>query len=466
MNNGGIYISARVTTKKYTFFTGCIIPSRFPFIELASRKVLESLGIKIEDLEDASCCPNQMAIQSSDKKLWYTLAARNLCLAEGTDNDLLTLCNGCYDTLKTVNSALKADDELRQKVNEQLKTLGLEFKGSIEVKHILQVLHDDIGTGKIEKSTSKPLNSLKIAPFEGCHAMRPMDHMGFDNQKDRKYLSDIIKAMSGKVVDYPEHNSCCGGGLSIARADDVAPAVKNLVNSAKCSGASSIIVSCPFCFAQLLRGQALINETYIEKTNMPIFYITEIMALTMGFKPEEIGLPLHYEMSVGEERKIVDTVLGERGEIDMFTDEITRSQLETCLDCMACADDCPTAMATSDYHPEDIVRLVLEAKIDEVLERNDIWYCMNCHECIDKCPQDFGLVKLLVRLKNLAIERGTCPEIIERRLKTLAMTGYSFERDEEAREKLGLPSLEGADVEDIKHLLIKSKSKGRIEESE
>ncbi|UCF07456.1 MAG: CoB--CoM heterodisulfide reductase subunit B, partial [Thermoplasmata archaeon] len=166
----------------YSLYTGCLVASKFPFIELATRKVLDSFGIKLHDIQGASCCPNQMAIQSSDKALWYALAARNLCLAEKKDHDILALCNGCFDTLKSVNSKLKSDDGFRAEVNSLLKDkFGLEFSGTLDVKHVIQVLHDEIGLSALERAAVRPLGKLRCAPFTGCHARRPMDHLGFDS---------------------------------------------------------------------------------------------------------------------------------------------------------------------------------------------------------------------------------------------------------------------------------------------
>ncbi len=443
----------KLDTRTYSLFTGCLVPSKFPFIEKASRKVLEELGLELTDIEGASCCPNQMAIQSSNKSLWYALAARNICLAEKTGHDILTPCNGCYDTLKSVNSRLKSDDKFRAEVNELLVKFGLEFRGAIDVKHIVQVLHDDVGMNAIEKKVIYPLRNLKCAPFEGCHSKRPIDHMGFDDPDDPSYLKDLIKVIGGEPVSYSEHHSCCGGGLSVGRKDDVVPAARRVLRSAIDSGAEAIVVNCPFCFAQFYRSEKEINEIYSEGLQLPVFYITQLLGLAIGLNPDELGMPLHYENSVGGEREIVERILGGEVEDKIFTDEVTKSQLELCAKCLACTDDCPTAMATSEYHPEEILELVLQGKVDEAIDRDDIWFCMNCHECIENCPQGFGMVKLIVRLKNLAVAKGVYPEVIGHRVSELHESGYSFPPSEDTREALGLPKIKSPDMAELRKLL-------------
>jgi len=41
----------------YTLFLGCMIPLRHPQIELAARKSLAALGVKLNDIEGFTCCP-------------------------------------------------------------------------------------------------------------------------------------------------------------------------------------------------------------------------------------------------------------------------------------------------------------------------------------------------------------------------------------------------------------------------
>jgi heterodisulfide reductase subunit B len=441
----------------YSLFTGCLIPSKFPFIEKSTRWVMDSLGVELLQIEGASCCPNQMAIQSSNKELWYALAARNLCLAEKKGYDILSLCNGCYDTLKTVNTKLKGDDNFREKINKILSEFDLEFKGKIEVKHLVQVLHDDIGISALEKKVIRPLDGLKLAPFEGCHSKRPGDHMGFDDPFEPGYLGDLIKVIGGDPISYSEHHSCCGGGLSIARPNDVAPSAKRVLNSALESQSQAIVVNCPFCFAQFFRSEREILEYQADFRTQSVFYITELMGLSFGAKESDLGLPMHYEHSVGDEKEFVSRFLKKELDESLFNDEVTRMQLEICAKCLACCDDCSTAMTTSKYHPEEILKLVLSGNIEEAIKREDIWFCMNCHECTTQCPQDFGMVKLIVRLKNMAAEAGIYPEVVGHRTSELHESGYSFAPDIKNRKKMGLAEIKLADMSKLRKLIDKVK---------
>ncbi len=447
-------------TKNYSLFTGCLIPSRFPFIEMASRSVLERLGLTLHEMDGASCCPNQMAIQSSDVELWHTIGARNLALAEANGYDVLSLCNGCYDTLKTVSTRLRGDDALRERVNARLREAGLEYRGTVDVKHIVQVLHDDVGANAIDQRVTVPLGRFSFAPFAGCHVRRPSDHMGFDDPEEPFYLRDLVRATGARVDRYPEAASCCGGGFSIGRGDDVVPAARRVLRSVKEAGCDALVVNCPYCFAQFFAGERKVEETYFEALEVPVLYFTQVLGLAMGIDPAEMGMHLHYAGSAGDERGLVERITGQPREEGFYAGEVNRRQLETCKRCLACTDDCQTAMTVPGYDPEAVLDLVLEGRFDEAVQRADIWYCINCHSCTQHCPQGFGMVKLWVHLKNLAVDRGLHPEVITHRLEELQETGFSFAPDEELRGECGLDCIKAPDMGELRRLIEEAKREG------
>jgi CoB--CoM heterodisulfide reductase subunit B len=444
--------SAKISSlKNYSIYTGCLIPSRYPSIEIASRKVLEDLGVRMHELSGTTCCPNQMAIKSTDESFWELMAARNLAIAEKNGYDILSLCNGCYNTLKTVNTKLKNNDRLREEINSKLFSMGIEFKGTINVKHILEVLISDLGLTTIEKALVRNLKSLNAATHTGCHVTRPEDNITFDDMKEPKTLDKLTGLLGIKSVDYPEKHLCCGGGLKVASAEDAAAFARKKLLHMKENGADCIIVACPYCRAQFESAQSDIRENYNEKFELPVFYITELIALAMGYTPNELGIFI-LESNPEVKQKLLTRILGKELEKEIFNETVTKEQLEICMDCLACADDCSTAMV-SDYHPDELVKLALDGKLDEILKRGDIWYCMNCHECIDNCPQGFGMVKLIFRLKNLAIQRGICPDVILHRDSELTSSGYAFKPNDELRSKLGLPPIKGLELKDITKLI-------------
>ncbi len=82
---------------------------------------------------------------------------------------MITICNTCQLNSAMTKHALDSDPKLRARVNEKLKEVGLEYKGTSEIKHFLYALIDDYGVDKIREKVVTPLSKFNIAPFYGCH---------------------------------------------------------------------------------------------------------------------------------------------------------------------------------------------------------------------------------------------------------------------------------------------------------
>ena len=70
---------------------------------------------------------------------------------------------------------------MREKVTSRLRTVGLDFQGKAVVRHLIEVLHDDVTPARISGLVTRPLRGLKIAVHYGCHMMRPADRLHFDD---------------------------------------------------------------------------------------------------------------------------------------------------------------------------------------------------------------------------------------------------------------------------------------------
>jgi heterodisulfide reductase subunit B len=278
--------------KSYVLFLGCTIPARQPNYELSARKALAKLEIELVDLDGMTCCCPP-PVQSIDLLTSQAVAAYNICLAEEAGLDIVTLCTGCFESLAMTNALLKKDEEQRTKVNEILAKAGKEFKGTIEVKHFLQVLMDDIGLENLKKSVVKHLSNLKVAAFYGCHILRPSELLEFDDPERPHIFEDLLGAIGAESIEYRNKLKCCGGLLR-GYDDDLALSIarEKLVNTTK-AGADCIGTLCPFCFVALDIGQIQVKSKFNEVYDMPVLHYSEFLALALGIAPDELALRNH-----------------------------------------------------------------------------------------------------------------------------------------------------------------------------
>lgn len=273
---------------KYLLFLGCAIPYRVASYEISARKVAEKLGIELVEMPDYNCCG--LPLDPANHDIMLTLAARNLCIAEQQGLNIMTLCPGCAGTLRKVNKMLKEDKHERERVNGYLKEVGMEFQGTIEVKHLMQVLAEDVGLEKIKATVQKPLTNLSVAEHSGCHIVRPQKLIGFDDPEDPKILKSLIKVTGAKCLDYLDETECCGA--PIAGVNDKIPLslTHDKLVHMKAVNAQAIITVCPFCHMMFDTNQARIERIFNETYGMPVLHYPQLLGLAMGFSPEELAI--------------------------------------------------------------------------------------------------------------------------------------------------------------------------------
>ncbi len=272
---------------KYLMFLGCAIPYRVAAYEISARKVLEKLGVKLVEMPEFNCCG--LPLDPVNHETMVVLAARNLALADREGLNIITLCPGCAGTLKKVNRMLKEDEVLRKEVNHHLKEAGLEFKGTSEAKHIMQVLVEDVGLEKLKDSISRPLTMLKVAEHNGCHILRPKEYIGFDDPEDPKTLKTLIEATGAACLDYLDETECCGAP-SVGVNDKIAlQLARDKLNHIKAVDAQAIITICPFCHIMYDTNEVRIEKMFSEVYGLPVLHYPQLLGLAMGMKPEELA---------------------------------------------------------------------------------------------------------------------------------------------------------------------------------
>ena len=272
---------------KYLIYLGCAVPYRVAAYEISSRKVLQKLGVELVEMPEFNCCGLPLDPVSHETML--ILAARNLALAEQQGLGIITLCPGCGGTLKKVNKILKADKALREQINGHLKEAELEFKGTSDSKHILQVLIEDVGLAKIKNAVVKPLTMLKVAEHVGCHALRPKEYIGFDNPEDPQSLKILIEATGATCLEYVDETECCGAP-SVGVSDKIAlQLARDKLNHIKTVGAQALITVCAFCHIMFDTNEVRIERTFNEAYGIPILHYPQLLGLAMGMTPEELA---------------------------------------------------------------------------------------------------------------------------------------------------------------------------------
>jgi len=278
------------STVDYTLFLGCMIPLRHPQIELAARKSLPALGLKLSDVEGFSCCPEPWSVKGASLDGWLSLAMRNLAIGEKSGRDMLVLCNGCFATLSEAAHIAESDGEAVESAKKKLSSLKLTYKGTNKTRHVAQVL-SEMGPERVAASVTKPLEGLKVAVHHGCHLLRPSDVLGFDDPFEPKLLEELVTALGAEVVSYPGHTDCCGKATKDLEASLSIGSDK--LAAMKAAGADCVVTVCPACFEQFDLGQVEMKRKLGVEHKLPAFHYCQLLAIAQGEDPASLGLDRH-----------------------------------------------------------------------------------------------------------------------------------------------------------------------------
>jgi heterodisulfide reductase subunit B len=274
---------------KYILFLGCVIPYRVSSYEVSARLVLEKLGVELVEMPDFNCCG--LPLDAVDHDAMMLLAARNLCLAEQKGLDILTLCPGCAGTLRKVGKHLEEDKKLKARINAMLKEAGLEFQGGkVRVRHLIQVLVEDVGFDRIREEIVKPLSELRVAEHNGCHVLRPEKYIGFDDPENPVLLKQLVEATGAQCLDYMYETDCCGA--PIIGVDDKIPLrlSGDKLRNIKAADAEYMVTVCPFCHMMFDINQPRIERLLNEKFGIPALHYPQLLGLAMGFTSQQLAL--------------------------------------------------------------------------------------------------------------------------------------------------------------------------------
>jgi heterodisulfide reductase subunit B len=262
-------------------------------------KTSRKFDIELRDFKGASCCPAPGAFGSMDVNAWLALGARNICLSEKEGKDIALICNGCYKSLFEANHRLKADPAMREKVNSILANIDYEFQGSVEVRHLIDILYNDVGPEKVKESVEVPLTGLNVAIHYGCHLLKPKFDRTFGSSERPRFFDELVEALGATSIDYKEKMMCCGagGGVRSYKMDLALDIANEKLYNMTQAGADVIVDVCPFCHLQLDRGQVEIKEKFGDVYNLPVLHYNQLLGMAQGMNPEELGLDAH-EISV------------------------------------------------------------------------------------------------------------------------------------------------------------------------
>jgi heterodisulfide reductase subunit C len=135
------------------------------------------------------------------------------------------------------------------------------------------------------------------------------------------------------------------------------------------------------------------------------------------------------------------------------------ASLSYCYQCSTCSGGCPVALITNgSYNPRKIIEEAILGLQERLIIKQDPnpWLCSTCQKCVELCPQKVELTEIFTLIKNKCFEESKIPDAFLAQGQAVLENGVAIPYSKaiiSRREKLGLPNINTANIDEIKQIL-------------
>jgi len=276
------HVAPRAKPDQVAYYPGCSLHSVSSEFDISTRAVFGELGVELVEPKGWSCCGSTPA-HTTDHLLAMRLPLNNLALIEREGfSQVVAPCASCFSRFKSALWDTRQEPEVKERLDEER---GYEFRGAVEVKHILQLLEEY--QDEISEKVKVPLEGLKVVSYYGCLLTRPPQVTQAQEPEYPMVMDHLVEALGATSLDWSYKTDCCGAILSLSKVELALELSAKILRDAKAVGADLVAVACPLCHTNLDFRQGQMGLEF----QMPILYITQLVGLSMGIK--RLGLEKH-----------------------------------------------------------------------------------------------------------------------------------------------------------------------------
>ncbi len=280
--------------REYSYYPGCSSQKGASSSNLMKSvdTMCEELDIQLNEIPDWNCCSASIGYASGSELPRLTLSARNIALSEehNKNQEIVATCAACWLATKEAAERLKEDESMFAEANQALAEAGLKLQNNTPIKHMAEVIIEDIGLEQIRAGVKKPLEGIKIAGYVGCQTNRPFGIAG-ESFENPMYLDNLVESLGADAcTTYEKKVQCCGGALAFSEPEKSQEMIKGIIEAAYDNEADMIATPCPLCQANVEIYQDQINERFGTKFNIPVVYYSQLVSVAYGRSASDAAL--------------------------------------------------------------------------------------------------------------------------------------------------------------------------------
>jgi len=274
------------------YYPGCTLQASAQLYDQQNKKVFETLGIHLNDIEDWNCCGATSAGKIDDF-LAIAMPARNIGIAEASGlTEMVIPCSACYSRTLVAQQQLENHPELKDEINEELSH---KIQGKIKISSILEVLLTTVESGQLAEKATVKLKGLKPVCYYGCILTRfPIKVPVPDNVENPQGMETVLKVLGVKALDWNYKTDCCGASATVNDKEASYHMMARIMKDAVARGANCFVVTCPMCQLNMDAFQEEFCRENGINERLPVYFLTELIGLAMGMGIEELQINRHF----------------------------------------------------------------------------------------------------------------------------------------------------------------------------
>ena len=180
---------------EYAFYPGCSSQKGASASNYLTsvESMCKTLDVKLTEIPDWNCCGASIGYAEAGELPRHVLNARNFALSEKNlpGQEMVATCAACWLGARETRERLTHSDTLMADTREALKEAGLTINEMPEIRHMVEVLIEDLGFEEMAKHVVRPLEGVKIAGYVGCQTNRPFGVAG-ESFENPQYLDKMV----------------------------------------------------------------------------------------------------------------------------------------------------------------------------------------------------------------------------------------------------------------------------------
>ena len=290
---------------KYSYYPGCSMHATGIEYHKSLTYVNKAIGMEFIEINDWNCC-GATAGHNVSRELGVALPARNVALCEKQELGLpiVAPCAACYSRMKHAVHMARSEENAKLS-----RLIEMPIKGNLEILTLMEAYDTPEAAEAIKAAIKRPFSDLKVACYYGCLFFRPAEVTGAKNIEDPQCMEKIIRMTGAEPVYWAFKTECCGGAHHVDLPDESRPLIYRILKNARANGAEAIITACPLCMMNIDMRQRTVNKEFGEKFDIPVYYITELLAVSMGAGAKESGINTHFHPAL----RVTEKLTGGKG---------------------------------------------------------------------------------------------------------------------------------------------------------